>query len=137
MLPLRHQAQIIGIDKGVLHLKLERIAACGSCPAANYCGMGEKKEQILHINVADSASFSQGESVNLELNPRLGWLAVCFCYILPLILLLSTLFLCQYYTGNEIFSGIIAIIVLIPYFFILFLSKNFFKNKFAFQVTKD
>lgn len=136
MLPIKHKAQIIRTAPQELTLKITRQTACGTCPAAGLCGMKEDKDQIFSIAVPDSGNYRIGDSVMVELNPHLGWLAVLFCYGLPLFLMLFTLFICDCIGKNEIFSGITAIIILIPYFFLLFLGKKYFKKKFTFIVTE-
>ncbi len=135
MSPIKHKAQIVQTAPRELTLKIARQAACGACPAAGLCGMKENKEQIFSVSVPDSERYRAGDSVIVELNPRLGWLAVIFCYGLPLFLMLFTLFVCGCFGKSEIFSGITAIIILIPYFFFLFLGKKYFKKKFTFIVT--
>lgn len=136
MQPLQHKAQIIKISGQELTLSVPRQAACGNCPAAHLCGMKEKQKQIFSISVQNPSRYQTGDSVLISLNPRLGWLAVLFCYVLPLTLCLLTLILSQIFTKNEIFSGISAIIILIPYYFFLFLGKKYFKKKFTFKITE-
>lgn len=136
MLPIRHEAKIISITSRKLTLKIERRAACSACPAATLCGMGENRVQTFSVSVPDSQCYHIGDSVNVELNPYLGWLAVIFCYVLPLLIMLLTLFLCIFFKQSEIFSGITAIIILIPYFFLLFLGRKHFKKKFTFNITQ-
>ena len=117
--------------------RLRGLSGRGACPAAGLCGMKENKEQIFSVAVADSSAYNSGDSVIVTLNPRLGWISVLFCYALPLFLMLLTLFSGRYFGQNEIFSGITAIIVLIPYYFLLFLGRNYFKKKFTFKITRQ
>ncbi len=137
MIPIEHQATVTKVSAGELTVCVPRQAACGACPAAGLCGMKQNKEQIFSVAVADSSAYNSGDSVIVTLNPRLGWISVLFCYALPLFLMLLTLFSGRYFGQNEIFSGITAIIVLIPYYFLLFLGRNYFKKKFTFKITRQ
>ena len=137
MIPIEHQAVVTKVSDGELTVCVPRQSACGTCPAAGLCGMKESKEQTFSIAVTDSSAYNRGDSVIVTLNPRLGWISVLFCYAFPLLLMLLALFSCQYFGQNEIFSGITAIIVLIPYYFLLFLGRNYFKKKFTFKITRQ
>ncbi len=137
MIPIEHQAVVTKVSTDELTICVPRQSACGACPAAGLCGMKENKEQIFSISVTNSSAYNRGDTVIVTLNPRLGWISVLLGYAFPLLLMLLAIFFCRYFGQNEIFSGITAIIILIPYYFLLFLGRNYFKKKFTFKITKQ
>lgn len=132
-----HTAEIIGIRKNELIVRIRRQSACGSCCAKTVCGMGDAQEKIFAIPDENAEKFKIGEKVRLAISAQNGFLAVWYGYILPLILMISVLFGVNLFTDNEIISGISAIIILIPYYFILFLGRKLFNKKFTFTIIRD
>ena len=61
--------------------------------------------------------------------------AVC-SGLLPLLLMLGSLITTYLLTGNETSAGIYSIIILIPYYFVLFWLKKYFVRKFHFRISR-
>lgn len=98
--------------------------------------MGEQQFQTYTIAVDNAADYHIGGEVELETQQSNGFWAVFYGYVFPLVLMLAALILSLWLTQNEIYSGIISIIILIPYYFLLFLMRKYLKTKFVFRITK-
>ena len=94
------------------------------------------RDKIIEIDTPFAQTFKPGEEVIVSLAQNLGMWAVFLVYILPLLLLLGTLFAVSAAGGSEISSGISAIIILIPYYFWIFLNKKKLAGKFRFTISK-
>ena len=60
--------------------------------------------------------------------------AAVLAYLIPIILLLAVLFLCLGLGVNEGLSALISIVVLIPYYIILYLGRDRLKKKFEYTI---
>lgn len=63
-----------------------------------------------------------------------GWIAVFFAYILPLLLVLSTLVITLIFTASETSAAIYSLAVLIPYYLVLMLFRRSFARRFSFKI---
>ena len=116
---IRHQARIISIKGDVVELKITSQSACSSCLAKGVCGLSESKEKIIVIK-----------------DPKGGIKAVIYAYVIPLILLVATIIGLQFIGFDDFKSGISGIIVLIPYYFVLFLMRSKITSDIKFKIIR-
>ncbi len=128
---------VIAVQPASISVKTENTSACHTCKAKQFCGMSEKQEQIIDIFVPNSKEYRVGETVRIGLRLSEGWLAVSLAYIVPLLLLLTSVTICVSIGWNEINSGISAIIVLISYYLGLFSMRGKLKDKIVLTAEKD
>jgi sigma-E factor negative regulatory protein RseC len=98
------------------------------------CGVSESKTDEIEIISADS-SFKIDENVTVVINKALGLKAVIWAYVLPFILLISVLFISSLF-ATEWLAGLIALSVLVPYYFILHSLNSVFRKKYKISVLK-
>lgn len=134
---IKHPARIIKIEKDKISAEVEVKSACGSCAARGACGIGDCANKIVEIITPDTTNYHLGQKITVSLEQDYGFYALFLGYILPLILVLIVLFSSLSLGISEIASGIYSIIVLIPYYFGLFLSKKYFQNKFHFKIADN
>jgi len=110
-------------------------SACGACAARNYCAPSESKEKEIRIE-GFSGSYAAGERVKVLLQQSLGFRALYFGYIIPLLLSLAALATVYRFTGNELAAGLSVLLVLTPYYLILKLLNQRIAKSFGFTVQK-
>ena len=81
-------------------------------------------------------TFKINESVELVLEKNLGFKAVLWAYIFLFILMLSILFISLAFFSEPV-SVLIALFVLIPYYAMLYFSKNIFQRVFKLSLIKN
>lgn len=133
---IRHLAKVIDIKDNTLYLRVMRSDACSICAAKNFCGMQKESENIITIEDTQASEFNIGEEVDICLSLASSAKAVIYGYILPLILLLVAIILSKTLGYSDFNSGISGIIVLIPYYFVLFLMRNKMKSDFKFKIIR-
>ena len=111
-------------------------SACSSCVAKNFCTASENKEKEIIVKTDNPDFFQINEKVIISINETQAYKAIVLAYIIPLILMLFTIIGVISYKQDEILGGIYGIIVLIPYYFGLFLTKDKMKSKFEFKISK-
>ncbi len=111
------------------------ISACASCASKGACHAGETASKYVDVFIGNS-NFHKGEVVNISMKKTLGLKATLLAYILPFIVLLITLVILVETGVNEGIAGLISLIVLIPYFLVLYLYKNKLQKVFQFTLNK-
>ena len=119
------------------HVKVRILnqSACASCHAKGVCTAADMQEKT--IDASCDRSFSRGERVTLIGESKLGLHAAWWAYILPLFLLLGTLFITYGITNNENLAGLLALGILIPYYLILKLFYSHFLKTFSFTIKSS
>jgi sigma-E factor negative regulatory protein RseC len=129
-----HSGIIENIDGSTLYVRIEQATACNSCQAKRLCMAADSAVKIITVDVDDPSKFEIGSKVEVSGESELGLRAVWWAFVLPLIILLFFLIFLIYLTRDELISSFGSIALLIPYYYILWLKRNKFKNKFAFSI---
>jgi positive regulator of sigma E activity len=132
---IEHTGIITAIKDGVIEVSIIQKSACSDCHAKGGCTASDTDEKIVEA-ISDGQQYTVGETVNLTGQTSMGFLAVLLAFVIPFVLILSSLFLTRSFMENEALSGTISLAVLIPYYIILSLFNKKLKNRFQFSVTK-
>ena len=133
---IKQPATITSIDNTTVRLKFLSCSACSSCSIKGHCNLSESKEKEFIVNTSAASEYKVGEEVSVSISLSQGAKAVVFAYVLPLILMLSTIILSISEGYSETTGGISGIIILIPYYFCIFLLRKRLKKSFQFKISK-
>jgi sigma-E factor negative regulatory protein RseC len=98
------------------------------------CGVSEMTEKLIEVK-QNISGFTQGQAVNVILDRSLGNKAVLLGYFIPFLILVITLLISSLYL-SELWSGLLAIAVLIPYYLLLFFFKDKLSKTFYFRIER-
>lgn len=115
-------------------VKILSMSACSSCHAKGMCNVAEVEEKIVEIKKDPRKTYKVGDQVTLSMRKSLGTLAVMLGYIVPFLLLMGVLILVLFISGNEGMAGLSAILILIPYYWLLYIYRNKLKTTFSFMI---
>jgi positive regulator of sigma E activity len=118
-----------------IRVRVHREASCGDCKASGICFMGEGKERELEINNF-TPGLKVGDHVEVIISRSLGNKAVFLGYMVPFIILLTSLLILNAFGANDLFSGIVSILAIMPYFLILYLLRNRLRKTFTLSARK-
>lgn len=129
-----------GIIKNVkndeITVEIMSCSACSSCAVKNYCNTAEAKQKEIILKSKNADKYKIGEEVVIEIDEKQALKSIIIAYVIPLILMISTIIGVISYQQDEIIGGICGIIVLIPYYFGLFLARDKLKSGFEFKISK-
>lgn len=134
MAEIKHLAEIIDIKGSVILANIQSQTSCASCHVQKQCAMSGCQNKIIEINTLYPQKYKIGDKITVVLDETLGWIAIFYSYILPLILVLITLFTTNTITNDEIASATYSLMILIPYYLLLSLFKRRISNKFKFKI---
>jgi len=121
-------------QKNIFSVEIISNSACSECHANSSCLMMDKKTKIIEVNA--QSGYQIGETVSIEITNNQGLQAVLIGYFLPFLLMFLMMALAFFIFQNELIAGIVSILVLIPYYMVLFLLKKTLKKQFQFRLKK-
>jgi len=132
---IEHNGIIKDIQNNLIQVLITRQSACSDCDAKGACNVSDHQEKVIDIESSD-LSFRIGENVVLTGRQSIGFYAVLLAFVLPFLLVLLTLIILHLFMINEAISGIVALLVLVPYYVILSLFNKRIKANFKFEIRK-
>lgn len=111
-------------------------SACAACHAKGACGVSERKQEKLKIDLPNPEIFTVGEVVSIEMKQTLGMKAVVIAYLFPFIVLALGLFVTYALTKQELVSVGVSFGLTVIYYFIISKLKDKFEKEFVFTVKK-
>ncbi len=131
---IEHDGVVSKVIDNVVFVELLVQSACASCHAKAVCGI-DSAQKTIEVSTKN-ISFSVGEQVKVVLKESLGMKALFLGYLLPFIIVLTTLLIMLEFGISQGITGVISIAILAPYYFILYLFRNRIKREFNFDIEK-
>ncbi len=132
---ISHTGTIKSINNQHLVVKIISQTACAACHAKGACTSSDQSEKEIEIRQFDG-EFSIGEEVLIIATSEQGYKAIFYAYILPLFILVMNLLILLSIIKDEALAALGSILLLSPYFLILFLLRNRIKSSFNFTIKK-
>jgi sigma-E factor negative regulatory protein RseC len=136
---IQHIGVIEKIEHPVVYVRILQQSACSGCQVKSFCPTSDASEKVIEIEDR-SGNFAVNEKVNICAQLSQGMTAVFLAFVMPLIILVATLVIAPKASAtmsdNEIAVGLVAILILIPYYGIIRLMRNKLKKKFMFTLSK-
>ncbi|NLJ06313.1 MAG: SoxR reducing system RseC family protein [Sphingobacteriales bacterium] len=130
---VRHEGVITSIDGDMAQVTILVKSACAECHIKGACSLSEIQAKVIEVNLKGQ-TFRIGDKVNVALKESLGMRAVLLAYIIPVLLIISTLLIAGLFIDNEnIIAGSSLLIAGIYYLF-LYLNKRMLKKSFQFRI---
>ncbi len=129
-----HSGIISKLGNSSLTVSLDENVNCESCHAKGTCGISDSSSKEVEIPISEEY-FSLNEPVNVVLNKGLGLKAVFWAYVFPFVLMLSTLLIATSFV-KEWMAGLLSLLVLVPYYMILYVLRDTFKKTFKISILK-
>lgn len=124
---------VTAVNGSVADIQIIQYSACSSCRIRALCAPGESAPRM--VQAPNDGTLAPGMSVVLSMDERLGWLGVTVGFILPLVLVVVTLFLTKGRVPREEIAGLIALATLVPYYGTVRALRRFFERVVRFRVA--
>ena len=148
MKEIRHEGIIDSIDSdGHVRVRITQMAACAGCKVAAHCNASEQKVKMVDVyekptpnpspgEGRDSLRYKVGDSVVGATSEAAAGRALLLGFGLPLILLLVVLAVMLMAGCNEGVSAITALVVLLPYYLVLWLCRDRIAGNISFRIIE-
>jgi positive regulator of sigma E activity len=97
--------------------------------------LGESKAKEVIIPVGEHA-LKMGDEVLVKINPTSGYKAVLMLYLVPFALMMVMLWMVLQFGYQEGIAGLASLLILVPYFSLLYLLKNKLSSQCTIDVEK-
>jgi len=134
---IEHSGIVKEIINDELKVSIINKSSCASCNLKGSCSVSDIQEKIVDVFVSNPQDYIVGENVDVFYRQSLGFRALFLGYLLPFIVLLVTMILMLELTNKELLSGLVSLFSLIPYYLIVYLTRNKIKKTFSFSVKKS
>lgn len=129
-----HTGTVSTVSGNSVIVSLDQIVHCETCAAKSACGVSDSRERKIEV-LNTTATFRIHEPVKVVIKRDLGLKAVFWAYVFPFILLLTVLLTASLFL-KEWVAGLLALGILLPYYFVLHQLNSFFRKKFSVSLLK-
>lgn len=124
------------MGRNFVRVDIEVMEACGSCASRKACAMGQGTTREIMVYTDDAQNYSIGEVVNVTARQSLGLIAVLFCYVVPLAVLVGALAIAISLGCSEGVAALISLGVTALYFLLLAFLRKRISRKVVFTINK-
>ncbi len=111
-------------------------SACASCEINGSCSVSDTKEKIIDVTLPNNrGSYKVGQAVQVKMKQSSGTWAILFGYVFPFVIIVATLVMLTTLHFEQGLAGMLSLAMLIPYYFVIYLSRNFFKKRFDHSIV--
>jgi sigma-E factor negative regulatory protein RseC len=129
-----HQGTVIKCEDDSVLVQIEAVSACAACKAKSMCNLTDVQEKIIEVQHTNPTIYKPGDIVTIHMKRSMGTRALWLGYLMPFVIVMVSLFLFSYLTGSELQAGLISLMLLFPYYLILYTMRNKLKNTFRFEI---
>jgi len=132
---IKHIGIVKEAKESTLIVNIINQSACSTCHAQGACSVSDFQDKEIEIS-NNGSIYSRGQEVTVIFKESQGFTALFYGYILPFVLILSTLIVAVSLSDNELIGGLLALAVLIPYYITLYFFRHLLKKVFKFEVEE-
>lgn len=129
---LEHVGLVTDTLNGRLKISLVG-AGCSACHKS-LCLLGDSKAK--EVEIANEHGFKAGDEVIVKINPASGYKAVALLYLVPFLLMIFSLIAMSRLGYNEGIAGLTSLLILVPYYGMIYLQKNNLRSQCSIDVEK-
>ena len=133
---IEHKGIVAYIGRDFVRVSITVNEACGSCASRKACAMGSSEKREIVIYTSNAAQYSVGEEVNVLARQSIGVMAVLFCYVVPLIVLVVSLICANIAGCSDGYAAAVALGSTAIYYGILGIFHKRISKKVIFTISK-
>ncbi|MBW6501365.1 MAG: SoxR reducing system RseC family protein [Bacteroidales bacterium] len=131
---VQHIGKVEKVDPGSVTVKIVSESACSGCHAKARCSLTDSEEKI--VFVTGSYDVTPGDTVTVLMKQSMGYKALLIGYVIPFLILLSSLVILAAMALPEAYAGLLSIGILALYYLIIYIFRNKIDKKFTFTLMK-
>jgi sigma-E factor negative regulatory protein RseC len=132
-----HPGIVDHLDREMVYVRVLSQSACATCHAKGACSIAEVEDKIIEVHDHGHKPYHPGDQVTVRMKQSLGRKAVLLGYIIPLVILVVSVVTFVSVLNNEGLAALISLLLLAPYYFLLYLFRNKLKSQFTFSIYSE
>lgn len=134
---IKHQGVIENITGSHVRVRIIQTSACATCSIKGHCTSADTKEKLIDVYISNASEYKVGEEVWVLGTLSMGIQAVLLAFVLPLVLLVVTLFVLMKILGDELLAvGGVVVCLFLYYLLLHLLFKGIWKGKLSFSIQR-
>jgi len=134
---IKHRGKVENVNGSHVVVRIVQTSACSACSAKGMCNASESKEKLIDVYEVNP-SYQIGEEVVLCGSTSMGMRAVFLAFGIPVFILLAALFIAMRVTdGDALFSAVVSLLAVTPYYLVIYLMKDKLNKTFSFVIEKQ
>ena len=134
---IKHRGRVEKVEGSHVVVRIVQTSACSACSIKGHCNASESKEKLIDVFEVN-ASYQIGEEVVLLGTTSMGMQAVLLAFGVPLVILIVALGVTMHLTdGDALFSSLVGLLSIVPYYFAIHFNKDKLKKTFSFTIEKQ
>ena len=134
---IKHRGKVEKVNGSHVVVRIVQTSACSACSAKGMCNASESKEKLIDVYEVNP-SYQIGEEVVLCGSTSMGMRAVFLAFGIPVFILLAALFIAMRVTdGDALFSAVVSLLAVTPYYLVIYLMKDKLNKTFSFVIEKQ
>ncbi len=109
-------------------------SGCSSCEIKGACSVSDVEEKSVIVNTDNTDQYKLGQTITIEMKQSLGTWAVLLGYIFPFLVLFTGLIIFISLGLDQGLAGILALLLLLPYYLTLYVLRNFLDSRFNYSI---
>lgn len=130
---ISHKGIIKSLTDQQIVVSIVNESACSSCHAKGACSAADMQDKEVEIRNF-SGEYRVGQSVQVVGKTSQGFKALFYGYVFPFLLIMLVLITLTSLQFSEGISGLISLSILVPYYLILYLTRNKIRKSFEFEI---
>lgn len=132
-----HPGIVDHLQENKVFIRILSQSACSTCHAKGACAVSDMEEKIIEVDEPHGRTLRPGELVNVKMKQSMGTRAVLLGYVIPLVILVFSIIVFVMFFNNEGLAAILSLLLLVPYYLVLYLLRSRLKQQFKFTLTND
>ena len=129
---VQHDGTVQQVRSDSVTVSISAESACSGCHAENFCNISGKEEK--YISIPGRYNLTRGDPVTVVMKLSMGYRALILGYIIPLVIVIATLIVLISLSVHELIAGLVAVALLAPYYFVLYLFRSRIDRSFTFSL---
>ncbi|NLJ01800.1 MAG: SoxR reducing system RseC family protein [Bacteroidales bacterium] len=131
---IEHEGIVEKISGNLVTVRILQQSACSACHAKDMCMAADSKEKLVEIPDV-TGPYRLNDRVIIEGKESIGYKAVLWAFVIPLLILLATLVVSlTVWEFNEIEAALTSMAALAPYYLVLYLLRDKMAKSFRFNI---
>ena len=133
---IKHRGIVENIEGSHVRVRIVQTSACSACSVKGHCNASESKEKLVDVFDTKASSYRVGEEIMLYGTTSMGMQAVFLAFVFPLIIVFAAIVTGTSMQWEETTSGLTGLLLLVPYYCILYFLRDKLKKRFIFTLKK-
>ncbi len=131
-----HSGTILAVAKSSVRVGFEAKGACGGCAARSKCGMVDSSTREVEVALRGGESYQVGDVVDVAISYQMGVVSVVVAYIVPLVLLVTTLAVVTFLGYSEGLAAAVSLGAVVIYYIVIYFFRSKLDKQIKFTIEK-